>query len=77
MSSKYAVVVGGKVVNTVLWDGATDWQPSEGEVVLLVGGADVGWDYADGEFVDNRPPAEDEPQDFDSAGEVAWPETPQ
>jgi hypothetical protein len=52
----YAHIVDGKVVNVSLWDGVTDWTPAE-EVVEIPEGttAGIGWDYVDGEFVDNRP----------------------
>jgi len=57
----YAVVVDGKVVNVAVWDGETPWTPEEGEVVEIPVGsfAGIGWDYVNGEFVDNRP-VEDE-----------------
>ena len=52
---KYAHIVDGKVVNVSLWDGVTEWEPVE-EVVEIPEGvtAGIGWDYIDGEFVDNR-----------------------
>ena len=54
----WAVIDGGLVVNTVVWDGESDWTPPEG--TTLVSLADhphvgIGWDFVDGEFVDNRP----------------------
>jgi hypothetical protein len=62
----YAHVIDGKVVNTSIWDGVQDYAPPDGaEMVPLptyiddegverhIGG--IGWDYVDGEFVDNRP----------------------
>jgi hypothetical protein len=58
MEQAYGVVVGGKVVNVVVWDGVSDWQPAAGEVVPLTGTAGIGWDYADGVFTDNRPEPE-------------------
>ena len=56
----YAVVVDGKVVNVVVWSGTTNWAPDEGEAVQIPEGvtAGIGWDYVDGEFVDNRPQPE-------------------
>jgi len=64
--SVYAHVKDGKVVNTSVWDGVQPYTPPDGEtmiplptitdgegVVRHVGG--IGWDYVDGEFVDNRP----------------------
>lgn len=65
----YAHVVGGVVVNVSLWDGVTSYDPGEGvEMVVLPYSTDengtirytagIGWDYVDGEFVDNRPEPE-------------------
>jgi hypothetical protein len=53
----YAHVVDGKVVNVSLWDGVTEWHPAE-EIAEIPEGspAGIGWDYIDGQFVDNRPP---------------------
>lgn len=53
---KMAHIVDGKVVNVSKWDGITAWEPAE-EVVEIPEGvaAGPGWDYVDGEFVDNRP----------------------
>lgn len=57
---RMAHIVDGKVVNVSLWDGESNWTPVE-EVVEIPEGiiAGIGWDYIDGEFVDNRP-VEDE-----------------
>jgi hypothetical protein len=51
-----AHIVDGKVVNVSLWDGESDWTPAE-EIVEIPEGvtAGIGWDYVDGDFVDNRP----------------------
>lgn len=64
-----AHIVDQKVVSVSVWDGQKDWQPKEevveiptekrldektGETKVLVL-AGVGWDYVDGEFIDNRP----------------------
>jgi hypothetical protein len=54
----WAVIDGDTVVNTVVWDGQSDWTPPDG--TTLVSLADfphvgIGWDYVDGGFVDNRP----------------------
>jgi hypothetical protein len=53
---RYAHIVNGVVVNVSLWDGESTWTPAE-EVVEIPEGvyAGIGWDYVDGEFVDNRP----------------------
>jgi len=58
----YAVVVDGKVVNVAVWDGETAWTPERGEAVEIPEGvsAGIGWDYIDGEFVDNRPQPEED-----------------
>ena len=49
--SNYAVIENGKVVNLCIAT-AEDEKP-DNWVLCKVGG--VGWDYVDGEFVDNRP----------------------
>jgi hypothetical protein len=54
----WAVIDGDLVVNTIVWDGKSDWTPPEAtELVSLADHPHVGigWDYVDGEFVDNRP----------------------
>jgi len=49
----YAVIENGKVVNAVVSD--ANFASENGWVELTSGG--MGWDYIDGEFVDNRPVA--------------------
>ena len=63
--ASYAVIgPDSTVVNVVVWDGVTDW-PHDEVVVDLTDwtGVGIGWDYVDGEFVDNRPEPEPEPED--------------
>ena len=58
----WAVIDGDTVVNTVVWDGVSDWTPPEGTVLVSLADhphVGIGWDYVDGEFVDNRPVEED------------------
>lgn len=57
---KMAHIVEGKIVNVSKWDGQSNWTPNE-EVVEIPEGviAGIGWDYIDGQFVDNRPQEED------------------
>ena len=52
----FAHIVEGKVVNLSVWNGESDWTPDQ-EVVEISEGlqAAIGWDYIDGQFVDNRP----------------------
>jgi hypothetical protein len=41
----------GLVVNVVVWNGKSDWQPPEGQqLVELSDGAGIGWTYSDGVF---------------------------
>jgi hypothetical protein len=56
----YAHIVDGKVVNVSVWDGVSSYEPAE-ELVEIPEGvtAGIGWDYVDGEFVDNRPVEEE------------------
>lgn len=64
----YAHVQDGKVVNTSVWDGVQPYTPGEGVTLVQVTDGDeprvgmpgVGWDYVDGQFVDNRPRPDDE-----------------
>jgi hypothetical protein len=61
----YAVIEDTHVVNMVVWDGVTEWSPPDGDELVCIKDfphVGIGWDYIDGEFVDNRPP---EPSPFD------------
>jgi hypothetical protein len=63
----YAVVddATAKVVNVIVWDGVQPFDPGDGLTLVplpfeeedgvrrYTGG--IGWDYTDGQFVDNRP----------------------
>lgn len=52
----YAIIEAGVVTNVIVWDGIQPYNPGEGrELVLLDGPGGIGWDYQDGQFVDNRP----------------------
>jgi hypothetical protein len=69
----------GVVVNVVVWDGQpTKWQPQDGHTLVAIPFEDVvedgvivrriykagiGWDYVDGQFVDNRPTEVDDDLD--------------
>jgi hypothetical protein len=53
----YAIVIDEVVVNTVVWDGVTEYNP-EGLLVDLTGVTPepgIDWNYNNGKFVDNRP----------------------
>lgn len=67
----YAHVVDGVVVNTSRWDGVKPFTPRPNETMVAIPFTDetdeesgepyrryhagIGWDYVDGQFVDNRP----------------------
>jgi hypothetical protein len=61
----YAHVVDGVVVNVSLWDGVTTFNPGDSVTMVPLPfvededgiryTAGIGWDYADGQFTDNRP----------------------
>ena len=54
----WAVIYGDTVVNTVVWYGVSDWTPPEGTTLVSLAEhphVGIGWDYVDGEFIDNRP----------------------
>jgi hypothetical protein len=48
----FAIIQDGKVVNAVLADTA---YAAEQGWIALPDGAGIGWDYVNGQFVDNRP----------------------
>ena len=57
----YAIVKDGKVINVVLWDGQSNYNP-DGELVKISGlkpEPGINWDYVDGQFIDNRPKEEE------------------
>ena len=49
--ANYAVIENGKVVNVVVSD--AEYAAENGWIEITSGG--IGWDYVDGQFVDNRP----------------------
>ncbi|ELP6610555.1 tail fiber assembly protein [Escherichia coli] len=56
MDNCYAVVKDGIVINVVVWDGETEWQPDEGYAVKTDGSVGICWLY-DGETF-TQPPVE-------------------
>lgn len=49
----YAIIENGIVVNVVIWDGLSDWQPPPGSTAVLVQAGQVpqvGYGYANGVF---------------------------
>jgi phosphoribosylformylglycinamidine (FGAM) synthase-like enzyme len=48
----YAIIENGKVVNTVVAE--PNYAAQQGWIELA-GDASIGWDYVNGQFVDNRP----------------------
>jgi hypothetical protein len=61
----WAVIDGGLVVNTVVWDGVSDWTPPEGTILESLSDwphVGIGWTYnakaTVNKFVDNRPTEE-------------------
>ena len=55
----YAIIdINNLVVNVVIWDGQSAWQPSDNCVAVQIplnSEAGIGWSYIDGEFT---PPSE-------------------
>lgn len=49
---RYAVVSAGVVVNVVLWDGVTPWEPVSGEPVACGDTVSIGWTYDGDTFAD-------------------------
>jgi hypothetical protein len=60
----WAVIEGNTVINTVLWDGESKWSQPEGAMLVSLSDrphVGIGWEYVNGEFVDNRPQPDGEP----------------
>jgi hypothetical protein len=62
MEQIYAVIDGDTVVNTVVWDGESDWTAPDGMVLESLADwphVGIGWTYNSkatvNKFVDNRP----------------------
>lgn len=51
---EYAHIKDNKVINVIIWDGKSELSYAD-ELVLLTNNAGIGWDYINGEFIDNRP----------------------
>jgi len=61
-SKRWACIKDGKVELIIVWDGVQSWPPSqEYKMVEIPNELSVAfdWDYTNGEFVDNRPVAEE------------------
>jgi hypothetical protein len=54
----YLVIKDNEVINTVVWDGVSDWTPPEGTTAELAPAhVGIGWTRADGEWIAPEPPA--------------------
>ncbi|MEH0703175.1 hypothetical protein GVI60_13270 [Citrobacter freundii] len=47
----YAVVNNGVVVNIAVWDGESEWKPTDGIAVLAEDGVGIGWLYDGEKFI--------------------------
>ncbi|HEI6705258.1 TPA: hypothetical protein SJ425_000073 [Yersinia enterocolitica] len=64
--SNYALVnEDGLVVNTVVWDGKSNWSPPLGQIAIKFEIAGIGWTYVGGEFI--SPPTLTEKESTDVA----------
>jgi hypothetical protein len=53
----YLVIKDNTVINTIVWDGVSDWTPPEGTTVELAPAhVGIGWTRVDGEWVAPEPP---------------------
>ncbi|STW99160.1 Uncharacterised protein [Kluyvera ascorbata] len=59
----WAIIENGVVINAILWDGQSSWEPSEGQSVVELPMAEdgspspgIGWTYSGGMFI--APPEE-------------------
>ena len=63
----YAIIDSeGLVINTVEWDGNTEWQPPAGCSAVHLENGGIGWSYVDGKFVLSVAPAEEAPEPFEA-----------
>jgi hypothetical protein len=61
-NKRWACIKDGKVETVIIWDGSKNWSSAENyTMVELPDESPVGpnWDYANGNFVDNRAVAEE------------------
>lgn len=63
--NEWAVIEGGVVVNTILWDGESDWTPNENQIAVEIPDvpegnqhAGIGRKYSDGTFIAPLSPEE-------------------
>ena len=66
MNNIYAVVENGVVINIVVWDGQSEWQPVTGEAVSCPAQVGIGWLY-DGSNFSQPPTPEQTPEELASA----------
>ena len=53
----YLILKDNTVINTVLWDGESDWTAPEGTTAVVApAGVGIGWTRVDGEWVAPEPP---------------------
>jgi hypothetical protein len=58
MMNGYLIIKDEQVINTVLWDGVSDWTPPEGTTVELAPAhVGIGWTRVDGNWIAPEPPA--------------------
>lgn len=54
----YLVIKNETVVNTVVWDGESDWTAPEGTTIeMATDGVGIGWTRVGGEWIAPEPPA--------------------
>ncbi|HDT5217313.1 TPA: hypothetical protein RCG95_000027 [Enterobacter roggenkampii] len=58
MTSRYAVVKDGLVINIVSWDGISDWSPDDGVAVACPEDVSPGWLYDGDTFTNPDEPPE-------------------
>ncbi|HCP5374678.1 TPA: hypothetical protein OEH38_002574 [Escherichia coli] len=66
MNNVYAVVENGVVINIVVWDGQSEWQPVTGEAVSCPAQVGIGWLY-DGSNFSQPPTPEQTPEELAAA----------
>ena len=58
----HLVIKDNKVINTVVWDGVSDWTPPEGTTVLIApAGVGIGWTKSGSNWIAPEPAPEPTP----------------
>jgi hypothetical protein len=62
----YLILKGNEIINTILWDGVSNWTPPEGTTAVIAPeGVGIGWTKSGSNWIAPEPPAPPEPEPED------------